>query len=359
MPDDDDPDHRNATPHHPFVASTIDRALASAGLDGSSPLVQAIRQTLQRALHGHPGAAAPAPTPTPADEGDRAQWREYRNHAGARRYRICLPEGRLAATAPVVVMLHGCTQSAADFALGTGMDERARRHGCIVVYPEQALDANAGRCWNWFQPGDQRRDAGEPALIAGIVNEVLERDGGDRSRVFVAGLSAGAAMAVVLGETYPELFAGVGAHSGLPYAAAHDTASALAAMKGGHGRRGGAPAPRPQVRHAPRTIVFHGDRDTTVQHRNSEHIVQQVLQARSGRQPHERLQSHTRSGRASGGREYTVQTHLDAGGQPCLEWWTVHGAGHAWAGGQPGGSHVDPAGPDASTQMLRFFLALP
>jgi poly(3-hydroxybutyrate) depolymerase len=176
----------------------------------------------------------------------------------------------------------------------------------------------------------------------------------------------------VLGETYPELFAGVGAHSGLPYGSAHDMPSAMAAMKGG---RSGMPglkamggdtgAAHTKAVQAVPVIVFHGDRDHTVQASNSAHIVQQARQAHethesqgstTGSTP---LSETTMTGIAPGGRRYSRSVHADADGQVRIENWTLHGAGHAWSGGHASGSYVDETGPDASAEMLRFFMALP
>ena len=203
------------------IHATIRRALASAGLDG-----------VDLAPPGRPTFDA-----RPPPGRGRLDTRTFANHAGSRDYQVYVPPAAAPANRPMVVMLHGCTQSASDFAAGTQMNRLADEHGFIVVYPEQAAHANPSRCWNWFKPEDQRRDAGEPSLIAGMVRAVAQAEGADPGRIFVAGLSAGAAMAVVLGETYPELFAGVGAHSGLPYGSAHDIPSALAAMKGRAGRQ--------------------------------------------------------------------------------------------------------------------------
>jgi poly(3-hydroxybutyrate) depolymerase len=202
-------------------------------------------------------------------------------------------------------------------------------------------------------------------LIAGIVRDVVARHGADPRRVFVAGLSAGAAMAVVLGEAYPELFAGVGAHSGLAYGSAHDIPSAMSAMKGGRGRMarlqnlpGATPAPRRKAVQAVPIIVFHGDRDHTVQHSNGAEITQQASDAHSA-ESGASLQTRVERGTASGGRSYSRTVHVDAHGQPRMESWTVHGAGHAWSGGDARGSYTDGQGPDASAEMVRFFLAQP
>jgi poly(hydroxyalkanoate) depolymerase family esterase len=256
--------------------------------------------------------------------------RSYANKAGARSYRVYLPAGYRGESLPLVVMLHGCRQTPEDFAVGTRMNELADELRFIVVYPSQPRLANLSRCWNWFSPHNQQREQGEPSLIAGITREVMERFGADRRRVYVAGLSAGGAMAAVMGATYPDLYAAVGLHSGLPYASARDAASAVAAMQG---HRRGDPAA-----HAVPTIVFHGDRDTTVHPRNGEHAFAGLeLQAEKGE---------------AGGRKYTRAIFR---GKPRLEYWLIHGAGHAWSGGNPRGSYADAEGPDAAREMLRFF----
>lgn len=368
------------------VTGTIERAFAAAGLDTSAGPMREVAETLRRALASR-GAAAQVPKagtaspfvdvparvidpgPVPAAVAPQAPGtfvtRAYGNAAGSRSYKLYVPARAASAPMPIVVMLHGCTQSADDFAAGTRMNHLAEVHGFLVVYPEQAQGANPSKCWNWFQAQHQVRDAGEPSLIAGIVHEVAARHGADPQRVFVAGLSAGAAMAVVLGETYPDLFAAVGAHSGLPYGSAHDVPSAMSAMKGGRGLAAraqplaaAAPAPRRQARQAVPSIVFHGDRDHTVQHANGVEIAQQAGEAHAARAG-AALHPEVEQGTAPGARRYSRTVHRDALGQVNLESWTVHGAGHAWSGGDPAGSYTDPMGPDASAEMVRFFLALP
>jgi poly(hydroxyalkanoate) depolymerase family esterase len=377
------------------INETIERALAAAGLDTSSGLMHNVTETIRRALAsgGLPDTAVSPAASEPAidvvarvvDVGNDAvgtlndrsslsqtevtgsfETHQFSNHAGTRSYKLYVP-GRVSDTPrPMLVMLHGCTQSADDFAAGTQMNRLADEHGFLVVYPEQAVHANPTKCWNWFKPQDQLRDAGEPALIAGMVREVAQRHGADPHSIFVAGLSAGASMAVVLGETYPELFAGVGAHSGLPYGSAHDMPSALAAMKGG---RSGLPGlktmpgatvapPRKAVQRVP-IIVFHGDRDHTVQPANGAEIVRQARQAHLTQAGEMTLTSSTQGGQAPGGRSYSRTVHADSTGQVHIESWTLHGAGHAWAGGDARGSYTDGTGPDASAEMVRFFLALP
>jgi poly(hydroxyalkanoate) depolymerase family esterase len=240
-------------------------------------------------------------------------------------------------------MLHGCTQDAADFARGTAMNCHAEERGMLVLWPEQSKGANPSRCWNWFDPAHQAADGGEPARIADLVRRLVREHGLDESRVFAAGLSAGGAAAAVLGATHPELFAGIGIHSGLACGAATDLPSALMAMKrGAAGRRPLAFVP---------TIIFHGDRDQTVHHVNGEQIM--ALARQASRAP---LETRVETGAEPGGHAWTRTVARDATGRIRLEQWVVHGAAHAWSGGDPAGRYTDPAGPDASAAMLHFFL---
>ena len=359
------------------IHDTIHRALSAAGLDATTGPMHDVTETVRRALAaGHPAEAAraagraaaidvearvipdgPGRADTGPAPGGGFETHHFRHDAGSLTYKVYRPAALPPAPCAMVVMLHGCTQSADDFAAGTQMNRLADAQGFLVVYPEQSQRTHATRCWNWYRPQDQSRDAGEPALLAGIVREVAQRHRADPGRIYVAGLSAGAAMAVVLGETYPELFAGVGVHSGLPYGSASDVPSAMAAMKGRPAGQHGAGAPR-QARQAVPVIVFHGDRDTTVQHTNGELIVQQALAAH-GRELGPALQAQTEAGLGAGGRRYTRTRHVDRQGQVRVESWTLHGAGHTWSGGHPGGTCTDPKGPDASAEMVRFFQALP
>lgn len=274
----------------------------------------------------------------------------YSNHAGSRDYKLYIPSGYRGEALPLVVMLHGCSQSPEDFAAGTQMNAVAEEKQCFVVYPAQTKGANSSKCWNWFNALDQRRDQGEPSLIAGIARQVMDDYPVDERQVYVAGLSAGGAMAVIVGTLYPELFAAVGVHSGLPFASAQDLPSALAAMKGGAmpgaARKevpgGGIPI-----------IVFHGDRDTTVHPKNGDELIAQGL--RSQLQGASAPAASVDAGSVPDGHRYTRTTHRHADGSPLGEHWVIHGAGHAWSGGSQHGSYTDGKGPDASREMMRFF----
>lgn len=269
----------------------------------------------------------------------------HTNPAGTRDYKLYVPGSYPGTPVPLLVMLHGCTQDPEDFANGTGMNELAEETPCLVLYPAQSKTANASRCWNWFNAVDQQRDQGEPAIIAGMTRAMMEQYVIDPQQVYVAGLSAGGAMATIMGTLYPELYAAVGVHSGLPFASAHDLPSALAAMKGEFLRAQteaqvpGRPVP---------IIVFHGDQDTTVHPANADRLIAQgALQAarRAAVEP----------GRVPDGHAYTRTVHHREDGAVHAEHWLIHGAGHAWSGGRARGSYTDGRGPDASREMLRFF----
>ena len=275
----------------------------------------------------------------------------YANQVGARPYKLYIPTGYAEQRLPLVVMLHGCTQTADGFAHGTGMNALAEERQCLVLYPEQTHVANRSRCWNWFKRGDQRRDQGEPAILAGMTREVMRRYRIDQEKVYVAGLSAGGAMAAVLGTAYPEIYAAVGVHSGLACGSAHDLPSALAAMRGTPAPMSGDHSGSTRQAPATPTIVFHGDRDKTVHPRNGEHVASRSLEQNGASSADASIER----GQVPGGHAYTRTIHRDSSGRVVLEYWLVHGGGHAWFGGSPRGSYTDPKGPDAAREMIRFF----
>ena len=339
------------TPPHSDLAQTL-RGLTerfaksggqAGGLAGAMPNLEGLGQGL-----GQGFGRRPAAKPVPVPEGARFETRRFTGATGARDYKVYVPSGRAETRRPVIVMLHGCTQSADDFAAGTRMNALAEAQGFLVAYPEQPPSANAQKCWNWFSAGDQQREGGEPALIAGIARAVLAEFGGDDTRVYVAGLSAGGAAAAIMAATYPDLFAAVGVHSGLACGAARDMPSAFAAMNGG-----GAVQPRGDGPAVP-TIVFHGDGDRTVHPVNGERVIAQATPSQTTPAP--ALGTTVTQGTAPGGTRYTRTVRTEESGRSVLEHWLLHGTGHAWSGGSPDGSYTDPRGPDASAEMVRFFL---
>ncbi len=392
------PPHQGAAPDPRQISAVIEAALQSAGLGNRNGPMSGVLDTIERSFaaaglraatgpSGHGShtddatvidveahdvtRAAPLPAPggaqtdaqagapvdaagdvaTPSGAG-RFTTGRFQHPAGARAYRLYVPASVKADPAtprPLLLMLHGCTQTPEDFAAGTRMNALADEHGFLVLYPAQTTRANGSRCWNWFDPKHQQRDRGEPALLAALTREIAASHAVDPQRIFVAGLSAGAAMALTLGAQFPELFAAVGAHSGLPVDGASDVASALALMRGasGAGLRADAPAPR-------RVIVFHGSADQTVVSGNGDAIVAQALSRhqRDGGTPLRRVE---RTGPRGGSRSARCHAWVDGNDQPMVEHWTIDQAGHAWAGGSAAGSFTDPQGPDASVQMLRFF----
>jgi poly(hydroxyalkanoate) depolymerase family esterase len=268
----------------------------------------------------------------------------FKNAAGSRAYKLFIPSRYQGQPTPLVVMLHGCTQSPDDFAAGTRMNFLADEQNCFVVYPEQSSGANQSKCWNWFRRGDQQRSGGEPSLIAGITRQIMRDHSIDPKRVYVGGLSAGGAAAAIMGAAYADLYAAVGIHSGLACGAASDLPSAFVAMRHGGGSAAAAEARSPMP-----TIIFHGERDTTVHPINGDRIFQQSAKASSST-------TKVLRGRVPDGYAYTRTILADIDGQAISEHWNIHGAGHAWSGGNSAGSYTDPRGPDAAREMLRFFL---
>lgn len=271
------------------------------------------------------------------------QYHIVANAAGNRRFKLYVPAGHDGQSLPLIVMLHGCTQSPEDFAAGTRMNELADEHTFLVAYPEQPKSANPNKCWNWFNEGDQVRDRGEPRLIADLTRQILRDHDVDEDRVYVAGLSAGGAAAAIMGATYPDLYAAVGIHSGLACGAARDIPSAFSAM------RQGAPVSRLPARNerVVPTIVFHGDRDTTVHPVNGDQASEQAWGA-DGR-------THVSQGTTASGVAFTRTTRYDVTDRCIGEQWVLQGLGHAWSGGSAAGSFTDVRGPDASREFVRFF----
>jgi poly(hydroxyalkanoate) depolymerase family esterase len=350
------------------------RPAASPLLFGSVPLSMpeglslSVPESMPLTMPGVLPGAMPSPKegetdPAVVPTGGRFVERSYTNQTGTRSYKLYTPSGYMGQEVPLVVMLHGCTQSPNDIAAGTQMNRLAEENIFLVAYPAQAQGANMNKCWNWFKTSDQQRGRGEPSLVAGITRQVIDEYNVADGRVYVVGMSAGGAMAAIMAEAYPDLYAAVGIHSGLAPGAAHDMPSAFAAM-----HQGGLAIPRRVVPIATPTgesarivpaIIFHGDRDRTVHPRNADHLLEHYCPANltgsreeaSGSTP----RGTVRQGQVAGGHAYTRATYRDVGGRAIAERWTVHGLGHAWSGGSSSGSYTDPRGPDASAEMVRFF----
>ena len=314
-----------------------------------------------------PGSALSTTSSRRIRAGDRAPgrgtWRQFRYSglAGSRSYRVYVPFGlRRTTRAPLLLALHGCAQNALDFATSTRFNQLADQHGFVVVYPEQTPAHNSQRCWNWFRPAHQFRSQGEPAILAGIVRRVAAETTTwriDPGRMYVTGLSAGGAMAVVLAATYPEMFAAVGVHSAPPYRSASSPTNAMLAMRG----RTNAP-PIEAVAPMPPMIVFQGTTDGTVDAANARRIADQWLTTHAGvtgagavGRPRSRSTDPARPATSRTRRGYQVNRWPMSAGRSGLEVWMVAGLGHAWSGGSSGQSFSDPRGPRASTTMWRFF----
>jgi poly(hydroxyalkanoate) depolymerase family esterase len=288
----------------------------------------------------------------------------YSGSAGTRAYKGYVPSSYVAGTAvPLVVVLHGCSQSAEVMRQLARFDQLAETRGFIAVYPEQASSANSLSCWNFFQDAHIHRGAGEPALIAGITNLMQQRYSVDPRRIYVAGLSAGGAMASVMGATYPDVFAAVGVGSGCEYAATatcagYQSADPTQAAKAAYAEMG------TRARAMP-VIAFQGDQDTTVPPINADQLISQWQQtadladdaAANGSVPAQAVK--TEQGQVAGGRSYTVRSYSDANGGELMQYWLVQGMGHAWSGGCSCQPYSDPQGPDATAAMYAFFAAHP
>ncbi len=296
----------------------------------------------------------------------------YNDPTGSRLYFVYTPVNyQFGKAVPLVVMLHGCGQTALNFALGTRMNQLADEHQFIVMYPQQIITSNPNLCWNWFNPANQVRGSGEPAMIVGIIETMQQNTAQwtiDTRRIYVAGVSAGAAMAVILGATYPDIFAAIGVHSGVEYQAATGRIKAVKAM------RQGGPDPVEQGQaaydamgafaHVVPTIVFQGTGDNIVNSVNGDQVVQQWMQtdalaSKSTYQADFYNPSSNTVGQVPDGHSYTTYTWNDRAGSEIQEYWKIKGMGHGWSGGSPNASYTDPQGPDASQAMYTFFMNHP
>ena len=288
----------------------------------------------------------------------------YTNGAGTRPYSGYLPSTYHAGAAvPLVVGLHGCTQSADEFRKQTGLDDLAEAKNFIVVYPQQIRDANPMGCWNWFKGADMVRGQGEPSIIAGITQWVQQHYSVDPKRIYVEGFSAGAAMANVMGATYPDLYAAIGVGSGVEY----DGGTAALGGAALDPRQSGHAAFQAMGKHAREVpaLVFHGGKDQTLPVNNAEKLVQQwqttdalvEYGAPSPSFPQTPASTHTKLSPAF--QLYTVNSYNDGHRREVLEYWLVPDMDHAWSGGCSCGSYSYPSGPDESRAMYDFFIEHP
>jgi len=337
--------------------TTQKRRMAQAG----GALLRALRQSVSRRQEhpapdmslSHEDRTAPGAQVGRFTEASLSEEQSGERHK--RRYMLYEPTNRSRAPAPLLVLLHGCKQGAADFAAGTRMNEAAEAAGVVVLYPEQSLAANLLRCWNWYALHDRSNKDGDAAVIAAMTRQVMREHEIDATRVYVAGMSAGGGMAAVLVRDYPELYAALGVHSGVPAGLAHDVYSAMRLMSDG-------PVPS-DVDAAPRavdgvgaevaSIVFHGDEDAVV-HLSNGVAIHEGAGGTEDSPPLDTRQTTTQP--RPGHRGFTRSVEYGPGGVTARELWIVHGAGHAWAGGSNAQPDTDSSGPDASREMLRFFL---
>ena len=337
------------TPRKPTVkAKQSPAAGASPRKDRRLGVVVSQLRAAKASMPGaFPGAGASSLSKPPAiRKTARYLDRTHAGAAGSRDFKLYLPADTPGGPKGLILMLHGCTQDPIDFATGTNMNAIAQKHGLAVAYPAQTRSDNASSCWNWFSPSNQARGKGEPAIIASLTRGLMEEFGLGRGDVFVAGLSAGGAMAVILADTYPDVFSAAGIHSGLARGTASSLLSAISAM-----RSGGTPAPAATTRgragQGVRRIIFHGDADGTVHPANAQQIVVAAVGKREPAQV---------SPLSAAGRDYVRSDYRAKDGSIDVELWQIKGTGHAWSGGKSGGSFTDAKGPDASSEMVRFFL---
>jgi poly(hydroxyalkanoate) depolymerase family esterase len=288
---------------------------------------------------------------------ERFLTREIETDTGPRVYKLYIPSKYdRSHPAPLLVVLHGCTQNPDDIAKGTRFNAIAEEKGFLVAYPEQPQKYNGLKCWNWFDSSNQMRDKGEPQLIASIAQRVINEYSVDARRVYIVGVSAGGAMALNVAYAYPELFAAAGIHSGIAYGSATSIANALSAMHTGasdpSALSSSVTKAMGSVRYFP-AIVFQGKADKSVNFVNGEQIVSQLSALY---QPKALSRLSEKSGEING---YHYTTRIYGNGKPFVEEWVVDELGHAWSGGSKDGTYTDEKGPDASREMIRFFLEHP
>ncbi|MCM2563753.1 PHB depolymerase family esterase [Lutimaribacter sp. EGI FJ00015] len=290
-----------------------------------------------------PGDEASPRIPT----GARYITRKHNGTTGSRAFKLYLPASRPKQPKGLILMLHGCDQTPDDFAVGTRMNLLAEKHGLAIAYPAQTEGHNSASCWNWFKPDHQARGAGEPAILASLTRKLMKEFGLGRESVFVAGLSSGGAMAAILADVYPDVFSAAGIHSGLSRGTARNVISAMSAMRSG-GTPGDIAPATPAGPNPTRRIIFHGDTDSTVHPSNAPIIVAAAMGDEAV--PTKEIKRSVR------GRGYARSEYAGPNGAVLLELWMIEGASHGWSGGHAAGSYTDTKGPDASAQMVRFFL---
>ena len=306
------------------------------------------------AIQDHSLATGPTPVSgtRPVAIGTAGRWQRHRHtgRSGDRDYWLYLPPAAAGAATPLplIVMLHGCRQTAEDFAVGTRMNRLGEADGFAVLYPEQSREQNPMGCWNWFLADHQQRGRGEPEIIAGLTRDVVAANGIDADRVYIAGLSAGGAMATIVGNEYPDIYAAIAVHSGLRQGAATSVAAALAVMRDGRERGSAASAVSRGGNASLPTIIFHGDDDATVHPANGAALYATFAEIPADG---DSVVVDAEPGRHGCRRDLARA----ADGSVRAEFWRVTGGGHAWFGGDPRGSFTDANGPDASAEVVRFF----
>ncbi|WP_037472021.1 extracellular catalytic domain type 1 short-chain-length polyhydroxyalkanoate depolymerase [Simplicispira psychrophila] len=352
-----------------FLDATEAMQRAFIGAPAAAAVASVIHSSAQvpDALLPDPQAAGSATSPPEREAPDSFQRIAVLLNGALHHYWLYVPPDAAAGTPmPLVMMLHGCSQEAKEFAIATDMNPAAAQAHTLVLYPEQARGANPGGCWNWFEPDNQRRGQGELGLMVAMLHDVMARHPVDAQRVYAAGISAGGAMAALLAREYPELFAAIGVHSGLQAGAADNMMAALSAMNNGAKLGPQAqPTAHPSGAEQPALIVFHGDADTTVHVKNGQQLVEAALQAALGEQgtvQHETLHGQSSAGQGFTRTMYRAAPPADApadspqGADVLAEHWVLHSAGHAWSGGNARVSQTDARGVSATQEMLRFFL---